>query len=210
MSRNLDEVTSPKLATLAAELQIMVIRSLDPISSVCLGLTCRRLYRMHHAVHEKVPLEAGKFVRDRWRQLELHLFLRQWMWNSACLVYAGKYGERGFVTVERLSTLSESHANYKDYVERQVSAHLDARHARKIWKIYVDNEVRLSDLGDLLDLQKEMRCHEYLEEEWDIIVRNVSSGHTIGDRDFRWEALPCLNFIPPLVSKRYLARTREW
>ena len=47
---------SASLSTLPAELQLAIISCLDPVSSTCLGLTCKTFYPIHIALHGVVYL----------------------------------------------------------------------------------------------------------------------------------------------------------
>ena len=47
----------PQLATLPTEIHLKIFKHLSPVSSACLGVTCRALYRFHWSLHQRVRLE---------------------------------------------------------------------------------------------------------------------------------------------------------
>jgi hypothetical protein len=48
----------PTLTLLPSELLLKIFSHLDPGSSACLGLTCKRLYLLHRSLHGSVRLET--------------------------------------------------------------------------------------------------------------------------------------------------------
>jgi len=48
----------PNLALLPSELLLKIFSHLDPGNSTCLGLTCKRLYKLHRLLHGSVRLET--------------------------------------------------------------------------------------------------------------------------------------------------------
>jgi hypothetical protein len=55
---------APHLVTLAPEIHLLLIDILDPVSSTCLGLTCKVFYNLHRARHGTVPLHAPDDGRE--------------------------------------------------------------------------------------------------------------------------------------------------
>lgn len=51
--------TGPTLQNLGTDILLMISKSLDPASSVCLSLTCKDIYSVHLLSHGLVPLGMG-------------------------------------------------------------------------------------------------------------------------------------------------------
>jgi hypothetical protein len=49
--------TKCPVTSLPPELALAIFKLLDPITSTCLGLTCKAFYRIHKSIHGKVPLK---------------------------------------------------------------------------------------------------------------------------------------------------------
>ena len=47
------------ISSLPTEIHLKIIKNLDRVSSVCLGLTNKKLYTIHKELHLKVPLIAA-------------------------------------------------------------------------------------------------------------------------------------------------------
>jgi hypothetical protein len=60
------------------ELRLAVFDHLDPVTSTCLGLTCKSFYKIHRSYHSKVRLNQEVRSMDGRRYL-LHEILRKWV-----------------------------------------------------------------------------------------------------------------------------------
>lgn len=74
-----------RLTNLTREVQLEIFDHLDPVTSACLGLTCKALYAIHRKFHGSVelwrPAQPGS-CEDKyacWKRGELHTLLRAWM-----------------------------------------------------------------------------------------------------------------------------------
>src|SRR4051794_29390183 len=101
------------LLTLLPELQLEIFDHLSPISSTCLGLTCKYLYAIHRKFHGSVDLKVKDMYQDHWDfsmevEADLSIFLNSWMLYSGNigLVWGGRYGHK-FVTEETLLRLEQ-------------------------------------------------------------------------------------------------------
>jgi hypothetical protein len=94
--------TSPKLqlATLPTEVHFKIFKHLSPVSSACLGLTCKALYRIHWSLHQCVRLDRD----DPDTNARLSYLLESWM---APLVLWSKGKTVKFVTVREFRHLEE-------------------------------------------------------------------------------------------------------
>jgi len=45
----------------------MIFEHLDPVTSTCLGLTCKRFYAIHRAIHGSVPLKSSILIVPLYR-----------------------------------------------------------------------------------------------------------------------------------------------
>jgi len=79
-------------ATLPEELVLKIFAHLGPVSSTCLGLTCKQLYTIHRQIHGRVDLYATETVKTDFREVKarLHYYIRPFMWRAK-LVWGGRY-----------------------------------------------------------------------------------------------------------------------
>lgn len=78
------------LDNLPTELYLLIFGYLNPIASTCFGLTCRKLYPLHRALHGSVSLATEQPVtlfgatpqEPKTISLELNFFLRRWLGPS--------------------------------------------------------------------------------------------------------------------------------
>lgn len=57
------------LTNIPTELQLTIFDRLHPVSSTCLGLTCKTFYRNHRTLHGVVKLDQYCVLHSRWTQL---------------------------------------------------------------------------------------------------------------------------------------------
>lgn len=70
------------------EIKLMIFEHLaGRVSSVCLGLTCRELYKIHWKIHRKIPLWAMDRYSVTWREWEA-------IWGSLCSWFVGDISSR--------------------------------------------------------------------------------------------------------------------
>jgi hypothetical protein len=99
-----DETTTtaaspPTLSSLPPEIHLKIFGNIDRVSSVCLGLTNRKLYAIHRAESHTVPLTAYHILSPTGEKRRiLAYFLVGWMKNVG-LVWSNS--ELKFVTFER-------------------------------------------------------------------------------------------------------------
>lgn len=84
------------------ELQCKILSYLDPTTSTCLGLTCRRLYQAYSNIHFQVSLNSGLRapVPHYLRKVKLYMLLKSFM---SPLVFEEDLNK--FVTWERHKAL---------------------------------------------------------------------------------------------------------
>lgn len=73
--------TRLQLRSIPAELHLAIFDRLDPVSSACLGLTCKPFYAMHRAFHGVVKLDQYCVLPGLW--VQLGGLLRQWGGRAA-------------------------------------------------------------------------------------------------------------------------------
>jgi hypothetical protein len=95
MQTHLESSTKSQLATLPTELHLKIFKYLPRISSACLGVTCKVLYRIHWSIHGRVQLED----EDDDANGRFPFLLQYWMTPLVLLCHAGT---AKFVTVEKL------------------------------------------------------------------------------------------------------------
>jgi hypothetical protein len=92
------------------ELHLHLFKFLGPVSSVCLGLTCKKFYGIHWQLNGATIIYASEFAKywvdpsekdTWWASSELHMFLRTWMWNGAGLIWGGRYDLKFIVPARR-------------------------------------------------------------------------------------------------------------
>jgi hypothetical protein len=89
-----------QLATLPTEVHLKIFKHLSPVSSACLGVTCRALYRIHRSLHRRVRLDRD----DPDTNARLSYLLEYWM---TPLVLWSKGETVKFVTVREFRHLEE-------------------------------------------------------------------------------------------------------
>ncbi|KAH8588814.1 hypothetical protein B0O99DRAFT_638341 [Bisporella sp. PMI_857] len=106
-----------KLINLPIEFIKNLCDDLGKVSNACLGLTCTTLYRI--CFKEKISLLATECIEMAGVpykvKFELHLLLRDWMWKSGQLIWAGHfyevfgqdYGKLLFVTKKKMQEIEE-------------------------------------------------------------------------------------------------------
>ncbi|PMD23573.1 hypothetical protein NA56DRAFT_715998 [Hyaloscypha hepaticicola] len=84
------------ISSLPTEIQLKIIKNLDRVSSVCLGITNKKFYDIHKELHPKVPLIAAHLYTKG--GMRLFGLLKEWMKEAGLLWSAS---ELKFVTPER-------------------------------------------------------------------------------------------------------------
>jgi hypothetical protein len=83
VSANKTPLSKPTLSTLPAEIHHEIFSYLDPITSTCLGLTCKTFYKMHCLNYlVAVPLQFFSTDIEVWEilfQRQLFQLLQGWM-----------------------------------------------------------------------------------------------------------------------------------
>jgi hypothetical protein len=93
-------LSKPQLAALPTEIHLKIFKHLSRVSSACLGITCRALYRIHWSLHQRVHLEDDDPDTHAW----LPYLIQYWM---APLVLWTKAGTAKFVTIREFRHLEE-------------------------------------------------------------------------------------------------------
>ncbi len=85
------------MSRLPLELQLRIFTYLNPVTSTCLGLTCKELWGIHKSRHNSVCLTEMSE-----RCIQLHCFLQEWMGKYG-LVYNYTLGE--FISMQQYTKL---------------------------------------------------------------------------------------------------------
>jgi len=78
---------TPSLLNFPAEIHLLLLEQLDPVSSTCLGLTCKKLYAYHRTLHGTVSLNTPSpepcvnyypLRESPWGRIQLWKLLKNW------------------------------------------------------------------------------------------------------------------------------------
>jgi len=135
------------LLTLSSDIILEIFDRLSPISSTCLGLTCKTFYTIHREIHGSVDLNTSSSYEitcpmggeSKIAEGKLHVFLHGWMWRGANLVWGGLYDLK-FITVERFVSerLQEEAKKEEEKAERHA---LDIRLSRCLNRTVNENRL---------------------------------------------------------------------
>ncbi|PMD32763.1 hypothetical protein L207DRAFT_609365 [Hyaloscypha variabilis F] len=85
---------APTLITLPSELHLKLFEHLDICTSVCLGLTNRKLWVIHFSIHKKVPLVSlgipTNIVMQDGQEIKLSCLIKSWI--GPCYFYNWQMG----------------------------------------------------------------------------------------------------------------------
>jgi hypothetical protein len=84
------------ISSLPTEIQLKIFKNLDRVSSVCLGITNKKLYTIHKDLHPKVPVIAAYLYPKG--GIRLFGLLKEWMKETGLF---WSPSELKFVTLER-------------------------------------------------------------------------------------------------------------
>jgi hypothetical protein len=103
LERNISTKSPKSLCDLPQELLVLIVGQLDPITSTCLSILCKRLHKAHKDTHGKLLLDTPTGVPY---QLLGHL-LSAWAATSPKALVYDSWISPYFVTKERLIQLEQ-------------------------------------------------------------------------------------------------------
>lgn len=100
------------LETIPNEVLLLLFETLKPTSSACLGLTCRKLYPIHRALHGTVSVKSKVLYRPYVSRDYIYLYDLLDEWVDPTLTYFKPFGK--FATKEQILNYMEQFlANYE-------------------------------------------------------------------------------------------------
>lgn len=131
------------ILTTPAELQLLILKSADRVTSTCLGLSCKAFYAMHWELHGKVPLATFSLLKftpnTTAKQHGNHLIelLGEWMRNGKVPIFYKPL--QIFISREAMTQIEE-HLRLCGY-PRGERSDVGKRVAARVWDNALDWEM---------------------------------------------------------------------
>lgn len=143
------------ILSLPYELHRQILSYLDPVHSMCLGLTCRQLYAIHSSLHKPLPLNAFTYecpIPSTNLSTICFLFTHLETWKAQGLKYCG--GCHKFCTTNNSTGCARGRCD-KCFAQEVGSHNLDWMHLKNPLQLWLledpEDPARLPHYGSSID-----------------------------------------------------------